>query len=148
ALNPSAWVGGLTQVTNTANHTVTPGWNTFTFTAPFFWDGNNLVVQTCYNNNNYGGTSTSVTYANTNYVSTIYQRQDAVTTPTICGNAAVYGSLSTLPNFRFGYYKSCESARVPVVAEIREVPVVDLGPDITKCVDPGHLEFLDAGNPG
>lgn len=148
ALNTGGFVGGMTQVTNTAPHTVSTGWNTFTFTTPFYWDGTNLVVQTCYNNNNSGGTSTAVRHRSTNYVGTIYQRQDNVATATICGNNTVYGSTSTVPNFRFNYDKSCESARVPVLAEIREKPSVDLGPDYSKCVDSGHLEFLDAGNPG
>ncbi len=35
-----------------------------------------------------------------------------------------------------------------VYVTVRENPIVDLGPDVNKCVDAGTLEYIDAGNPG
>jgi pregnancy-associated plasma protein-A len=49
---------GMSTVLTVPSYTTTAGWNTFTFTTPFTWDGSsNLVVEICYNN----GTSSSTT---------------------------------------------------------------------------------------
>src|SRR5690606_39115778 len=50
-------------------------------------------------------------------------------------------------NLKFGE-QPCISTRVPVTVTVHPIPDVDLGPDINKCVDPGHLEFLNAANFG
>lgn len=50
-------------------------------------------------------------------------------------------------NLKFGD-PPCTSNRVPVTITVHPIPDVDLGPDIVKCVDPGHLEFLNAANFG
>lgn len=42
----------------------------------------------------------------------------------------------------------CGSALVPVIATIKDHPIVDLGNDINKCIDEGQREFLNARNPG
>jgi hypothetical protein len=39
----------------------------------------------------------------------------------------------------------CETVRQPVIASIHPVPIVDLGPDINRCIDEGNAEVLDAG---
>jgi hypothetical protein len=53
---------------------------------------------------------------------------------------------SGIPNIQVGMEGPCESAREEVTAHIRPVPIVDLGIDINKCVDPGEeTVVLDAG---
>lgn len=50
---------GITNVYSSANQTVTTGWNTFTFTAPYSWNGvDNLYVEICWDNNVWGNAST------------------------------------------------------------------------------------------
>lgn len=41
-------VSGFTHVLTATNYTPTTGWNTHTFTTPFYWDGvSNILVNTC-----------------------------------------------------------------------------------------------------
>ncbi len=41
----------FTTVYSSSTHTVTQGWNTHTFSVPFYWDGiQNIVIETCFNN--------------------------------------------------------------------------------------------------
>ncbi len=47
----STFETGLTQVFTTASYASTVGWNTHTFTTPFFWDGvSNIVLEICFDN--------------------------------------------------------------------------------------------------
>lgn len=66
------------------------------------------------------------------------------TTPFNCTTA------SGMPIIKVNYAKGepCVSPRVPVIVTVHPEPEVDLGPDINTCVDVGHLEFLNARNPG
>ncbi len=42
--------GTFTQVYTNSSQTFSMGWNTFTFTSPFLWDGvSNIVVEVCWN---------------------------------------------------------------------------------------------------
>ncbi|WP_118950642.1 Ig-like domain-containing protein [Taibaiella helva] len=142
----TTWQPNMTEVRAAADVTTTAGVNTLTFDNPYTWDGtSNLVIQTCYSNNNSGGTSNSVRYDILSYAATAYQRTDGVTPATICGNTSVYGTLSQRPKFIIGYNNRCEPARRLVVASIYPKPVVDLGPDINKCIDAGEATVLDAG---
>ncbi len=51
----NSFQGGLTEVFSTSVYTVVAGYNVHTFSTPFFWDGfSDLIVQTCYDNNNPG----------------------------------------------------------------------------------------------
>ncbi len=62
-------------------------------------------------------------------------------------SCATSGGMATIKvNYSMG--APCVSDRVPVTVTVHPVPEVDLGPDIVKCVDPGHLEFLNAANFG
>ena len=47
----SNFENNLTQVYTVSSYQTVTGWNTFTFSTPFYWDGvSNIVVQTCYDN--------------------------------------------------------------------------------------------------
>jgi hypothetical protein len=139
---------GLSEVKAPANHTTTPGINTFVFDTPFPWDGiSNIVVQTCWSNATAGATTSTVRSNTTPFVSSRRGQSDnqtpanmcAVTTPS---SSATY---SERPKFIFGYDNRCETDRHEVKAYIHPVPDVDLGADINKCIDGGDLEVLDAG---
>jgi len=48
----SGWLA-TTPVLGPINYTTTIGWNSFTFTTPFYWDGtSNIVIETCFDNPN------------------------------------------------------------------------------------------------
>ena len=62
AVANTAIVSGLAPVFSAATQTLVSGTNTFTFSAPFNWNGtSNVVISFCYSNNNTGGTSSTVT---------------------------------------------------------------------------------------
>jgi len=95
----STFITGLTQVFNVPSYQPVAGWNTHTFSTPFFWDGSsNLVVEvhfawagaewrnaSCYN------TSTGSQYRSLIYCNS-YENWDSSTTG---------WGLTTRPNMRF-----------------------------------------------
>lgn len=122
--------------------------NMFEFDVPFIWDGSsNIVVQTCFSNETYGGTSVPVRYHTTSFVSHRYNYADNTPVGTICSNATGTVSQSSRPNFYFNA-TGCETERQLVVAYIHDTPVVDLGPDESLCGDANQALTLDAGNAG
>jgi hypothetical protein len=142
----TTWHTGLQQVFSTTNYNPTANAvNTHTLQSPFYWDGvSNLVIEECsYNPTNQYG------YVNVKYItgSCLYYYTSAGGAAALnnCATPPTPYSTSTKPNIQFTMLGGCRSARQPVVAYIHPVPVVDLGIDINKCIDPGYAEVLDAG---
>lgn len=128
--------------------TVDSQWNTFGFDQPFYWDGiSNLVIQTCWSNNNTGGGGSTVTYDGLTFNATHAGYGDNQTANDICdGSGIVYQTtLTDRPQIQLGSFGPCESSRETVVAKIYPKPVVDLGSDINQCVDSAGAIVLDAG---
>jgi hypothetical protein len=144
----ATYEGGLTQVKTPANHTTTVGINTFTLTTPFVWDGtSNLLIQTCWSNATTNSVGSTVRTNTTTFVASRRGQNDSQTPANMCAatTASSNATYSQRPKFILGYDNRCESPRQEVIAYIRPVPEVDLGPDINKCVDAGYAEVLDAG---
>lgn len=126
---------GGTGVYSAASVTPTVGINTYNFSTPFPWDGvANIIIQTCYNNNNSGAVASSaeVRYDNTSYVSHTIYRADG-TQNTVCaqttGNTSNDGPIiSKRPKIALGYNSSCESPRVAVLATINATPTAGISP--------------------
>lgn len=145
ALN-TTWQTGMVPVKTGANMTTTAGINTITFDAPFIWNGtSNLVIQTCWGNNNSSNTTNTIKYDATSYAATAYKQIDGNVAASVCSQTTTTATLSERPKFILGYDNRCESGREEVVAYIRPQPIVDLGDDINKCVEAGTAEVLDAG---
>ena len=93
----------FTSVYSNASYTTSTGTNTFNFSTPFVWDGiSNVIVQFCWSNNNYGGTSNYAKGGTTTFVSTAYFRDDALTPANICSGTTATGTTSFRPQFIFG----------------------------------------------
>jgi hypothetical protein len=82
--------------------------NSHTFATPFVWDGtSNLLVETCFNNNNSGGATTNSadvasTSTGTNLYTSYYTSDNNAT---VCSNAT--GTTSTTrPNITFNFTKA------------------------------------------
>lgn len=143
---PATWQTGLTQVYTTAVHMpVANSINTHVFQTPFVWDGvSNIIIETCFNNSNWSS-GHSVRYTSGySFNCGIYGYADNMT---VCTGTTPFTTTSR-PNMIIHGEEICEGDRIPVIAYIHDKPNVDLGPDIIKCVDPGHLEFLNAANFG
>lgn len=60
--NLTGFLSGLTTVYTTSSYNPAPGWNVFTLSQPFYWNGyQNIIVEVCFDNNNWSS-STSVQY--------------------------------------------------------------------------------------
>ncbi|MFP9099079.1 fibronectin type III domain-containing protein [Flavobacterium sp. RHBU_24] len=128
----STHIDGLVPVYSNAAQTLTTGLNNYVFSSPFVWNGtSNIVVQVCFSNVNFGGTSSAVQYDNPGYVSATYTYADNQAASAICPTltGAVNGSGGTTTNngrakMTFNATTICNSARVPVVATITAAPAI------------------------
>jgi hypothetical protein len=142
----SSWLP-VTDVKLPANWTTTTGYNTLTFDVPFIWDGvSNVVVQTCWSNNNSSNTSNTVKYHTTSSAATHYNTSYSFTPADACNYTATGSVLSQRPNMRFLITKPCESTpRQMVIAYIRPVPAPNLGANIDTCINQGSTITLNPG---
>lgn len=138
----STFQTGLTSVYSAVSETPTVGIYTITFATPFYWDGSsNIIVETCWSNNNSGGTSTTVKYDATSYVSNSYNRADNQSPAVLCGSTSAYSTLSQRPKMIFTGTSSCSSPRVEVVATVVDAPVITLTPSATTICDGDTLDL-------
>jgi len=123
----TSFITSLTPVYTTSAFTPVAGINTITFSTPFNWNGSsNLVVEFCWSNNNSGGTSTTVKYDNTSYVSEAYYRADNTPASTLCAQTTANNTLNRRPKFTFNSISMCSSLRVAVPVHYNEPPVVTI----------------------
>ncbi len=141
-------ISGLTPVYSNAAQAVTNGLNVYTFTAPFVWNGtSNIVVQTCYSNINFGGTSSVVESDVTAYASATITYADNRTAAEVCGTStgavanadgATSGNTiieSARAKITFNATALCESPRVAVVATVTPAPAITVEvSDASICV--------------
>ncbi|RYD98084.1 MAG: T9SS type A sorting domain-containing protein [Sphingobacteriales bacterium] len=147
----ATFITGGTNVYSATSVTPTVGINTYNFSAPFAWDGvSNLIVQTCYRNNNSGvvASSAEVKYDVTPFVAMSVLRVDGATTA-VCdepaGNASNDGPIiSKRPKMIFGYNSLCESPRVPVTATIKTNPTAGITPSGNVSICDGQTQTLTA----
>jgi hypothetical protein len=135
---------GMQNVYTQANTVLQPNTiNTFTFQTPFYWDGaSNIVISFC----NTGATSpTNYNTFNCIYNTANYRTTYGSGSANMCTSTATVSTYYYMPHMYFKMTSACETNKVPIKVVVHPVPVVDLGPDINKCVDPGNAEVLDAG---
>jgi gliding motility-associated-like protein len=93
---------GLTQVFQAANFSPVNGWNTHTFSTPYYWDGaSNILIDICRGNSPWTFVNSSVFMNNVGYTAMIW---NGVFGPgqTSCGAAGSMGSSTDRPNTRWG----------------------------------------------
>ncbi|MDP3556144.1 MAG: PKD domain-containing protein [Bacteroidota bacterium] len=93
---------GLTQVFSQALLTPVVGWNTHTFTTPYYWDGvSNILVDICRSSTPWTFVNSSVRYTSTTYNSTIWGGGTNATIVS-CGGTNSNGLSMNRSNTRFG----------------------------------------------
>lgn len=109
---------GLTEVFSPQNVVATTGWNTFTLTTAYEWDGiSNLVVETCFNNSSFTN-NCATPYTTTTFNSANYYRSD---NSTVCSNTTATATVSmNRPNIRF---KTCPTIPDPANFTFEWTPV-------------------------
>ncbi|MBP8040816.1 MAG: hypothetical protein KAZ36_02775, partial [Bacteroidales bacterium] len=157
---PSTFQTGLTNVYSAASVTPTVGIYTITFATPYLWDGtSNIIVETCWSNNNYGGTAANVKYDYTAFVSTAYNRLDNTPASTLCASTTTYGTLSQRPQIIFAGQGVCSNPRVAVTATVTAPPAITVSAtpssicvnqnsslDVTSTNDPNYTYEWMPGN--
>lgn len=105
----ATWLTPAFTTVYSGNFTTAAGWNLHNFSTGFVWDGvNNIVIETCYNNNSY--TSIDPTYYTSTAGNTVcYNYSDGATG---CTMAASYTSTSR-PNMKFAYTLGANCAGTP-----------------------------------
>lgn len=133
---------GLTSVYSSVSETPTAGIYTITFATPFYWDGSsNIIVETCWSNNNTGGTSTTVRYDATSYVSNAYFRADSQSPAVLCAATTATNTISERPKMILSGTGSCSSPRVEVVATVVDAPAITITPSATTICDGDTLDL-------
>ena len=113
------YVTGLTQVVAPFSHVINVGLNNFAFNTPFVWDGiSNIVIQTSYSNNNYGGSTSSTRSSNVGFVSTSYRYSDNVTSAVMLANTTASYTSSVRPNVHINGVGLCSSPSTPVLLTV------------------------------
>jgi hypothetical protein len=118
------FLDNLTTVYTSNAYTENAAWNTHTFSAPFYWDGeSNIVVETCFKNNANISYST-VQYTNTSYTSVGYDRGYASWS---CSDAVVNFNSTKRPNIRFNQkgLGVCKSDLIPDTVYVINTPQKD-----------------------
>ena len=116
---------GLTEVYSTSSLTTTVGINNITFTTPFTWDGtSNIIIETCWSNNNGGGTSSTVKYDSKSYAATAYFRADNQAPATLCAQTAGSGTMNARPKMILSGIGKCSGPRVQVIASVVDAPAI------------------------
>lgn len=126
---------GAVVVRLPANHTTTAGINTFTFNSgtPFIWTGDNLLVQTCWSNNNNFNNASEVKYDDVPFNATQLGMGDNQPASVICDVPPNLGwsSYDKRPKMVLGYTSSCQGPRTPVVATVTPSPGLTVtAPDV------------------
>lgn len=92
---------GFSSHFNAASYLPSFGLNPHNFSTPFIWDGvSNIIIETCFNNNDFGSSNASVSQTNTSYVSSIWFRADV--NSNVCTTTSSTGTLNRKPNIIFG----------------------------------------------
>lgn len=123
----------LTTVYTTSSLSDISGWNTYTFSSPYYWDGTqNIVVQTCFKNSVYG-TFGRVRNTTTTYISSLNYLETASFD---CSSNLTSNSYNVRPNIRFNAkgYGDCESKTSSHIINIQGIPNLDAG--IEKIIVP------------
>lgn len=151
----STFVTGGTSVFS-GSYTPVVGVNMISFATPFIWDGSsNVVVQTCFMNNNSGSNANSaeVQYDATPFVSHIIYRGDGSSTNACtqtAGNSSNDGPItSKRPKMYIVGTGGCVSPRIPVVANVVLPPAITVSAtDTIICKGFSTTISVTSSNPG
>ncbi len=135
--NKSAWSSGdnfetgLTTVFSSSAYTEHSGWNTHTFSTPFYWDGvSNIIVETCFNNSSY--TNNALTYySSAGFQATMYHRQDDLS---VCSTVSSSPNFFYIDNLRPNMKIEFQNPNIP--------PVADFSANTTSTCS-GTISFTD-----
>ncbi len=114
---------GFTPVFGPSNYMPTTGWNTHTFSSPFYWDGvQNLLIDVCFNNSAFTGNDVMF-HTSTSFTSVVYTFQDA---SGICSSPGFSQTSNLRPDIQFDW----TVPSIPPVAEFSASTLVTCSGDV------------------
>ncbi|MPM17638.1 hypothetical protein SDC9_64035 [bioreactor metagenome] len=132
----SAWTTtGLTTVFGPATPpTITTGWNTITFSAPYAWDGVSNILVDIRGTELYGSAN-AVTYNTTTSGNTTLYAYTTTSNPSFWTSDPTPSTSTSRMNTRFNGQgvSVCASPRTAVVATIGAAPALSITPDTSIC---------------
>ncbi len=127
---PMAMQTGLDHVYSAASVTPVAGVNQFYLDTPFVWDGaSNLIIETCWSNDNTGGPTATVKYDPAGFSAQAYYRADLVASGLLCASANASGTMNSRPKILINYEPECKGPRYPVIAEVLNVTPIQVAAD-------------------
>ena len=123
-LNQTYFDSTLTKVYGPIGYVDVFGWNTHTFSSPFFWDGeSNIIIETCFKGNN-NLTYAGVKYTNTSFTSVAYNDGYGLFN---CSTKGIATKSTKRPNIKItqASYGVCKSDAVKLDVSITNTPAVD-----------------------
>lgn len=134
---------GLTTVYTASGTTVLSaiGEKVFELDDPFYWDGtSNLIIETCFNNNNWSGGNSVVGTQSLGFAASTYQYADNAN---VCSQTSGYTSQNR-PNIKLKIDMGCLSDLEEVQAIVYPELVLDIEDTIKACI--GDTVTLDVGS--
>lgn len=128
------WEAGMVTVRNAATLNPVAGQNVLVFDSPFTWNGNNLVVEINYSNNNTGGSGANTAkYSTTNFASTLYLRVDGATAAAVDTFDGIV-TVGTARTFTVFNSRTDISFNLDIPGSITWSPVTDLYTDASATI--------------
>ncbi len=118
---------GLTTIYGPQTYTESIGWNTHSFSSPFYWDGtSNVLIETCFNNAAFTGNAETY-MSSTSFESTSVRFQDA---SGVCSSGNTFDTFFERPNMQLQW----EAPNAP--------PICDFSVSSTNTCS-GDIQFFD-----
>lgn len=124
---------GLTNVYGPSSVTPTSGWNTITFSTPFYWDGISNILVDIREDGAYGSANATTQYTTTAGNTCIYAYAYPSAPVTFFTSSPTPTPTTSRPNIRFSGSVVCSSPRIAVTATVNTPPPFTITGTQTVC---------------
>ncbi|MEI6821286.1 MAG: hypothetical protein WCL51_05090, partial [Bacteroidota bacterium] len=124
---------GLTNVYSPATLTMATGWNIFTLSTPYLWDGVSNILVDLRMTEAYGSASSTCYYSTTTGNTVLYAYTSSNNTSFWTSNPTPTASTSRLNAGFTVIPNNCSSPRVPVAASVISPPTLTITGNQTVC---------------
>ena len=124
---------GLTNVFGPSTVTPASGWNTITFSTPFYWDGISNILVDIRGDGAYGSANATTYYTPTTGTTCLYAYTSTSSPGTYYTSSPTPTASTSRPNIRFSGSVVCSSPRIPVTATVNTPPPFTITGTQTVC---------------
>lgn len=124
---------GLTTVFGPSSITPSSGWNTITFSTPFYWDGISNVIVDIREDGAYASANATTQFTTTTGNTCIFAYTSTSSPVTFYTSSPTPTTTTSRPNIRFSGSVVCSSPRIPVTATVNTPPPFTIAGTQTVC---------------